>query len=46
MFARLIPLWLFKQPIYHFIEKTLMPKEHQVICACGDKKELSNVELD
>lgn len=42
-----LPVCLFTNPIYHFIEKTLMPREHRFICACGDKKELSNnVELD
>lgn len=35
----LIPIWVFNNPIYHFIEKVLMPREHQFICGCNDKKE-------
>ena len=39
MISLLIPKWLFSNPIYHFIEKTVLPKEHAIICPCGDKKE-------
>lgn len=35
----LTPAWVFNNPVYHLIEKTVLPKEHAFICPCGDKKE-------